>query len=200
MLGMDIQAEELLDGEQVIVTKMANAVIKLSDYGLKRLPYDGLMNLMGFKGKEAIGGKLHLTNFRLVFKAHPVNRVRGKFSIFLPAITQLRNTSSFLAKKLETRTELQIFEFVIWGVDEFIRAATNRQLELTTQQKAALQEMVRTKPAQFISDTHVSGVINNVTMNLTEIAEKVARLATNPLDLSAAISVLEIIEMVIKDE
>ena len=200
MLGMDIQAEELLDGEQVIVTKMANAVIQLSDYGLKRLPYDGLMNRMGFKGKEAIGGKLHLTNFRLVFKAHPVNRVRGKFSIFLPAITQLRNTSRFLAKKLETRTELQIFEFVIWGVDEFIRAVTNRQLELTTQQKAALQEMVRTKPAQFISDTHVRSVINYVTMNLTEIAGKVARLATNPLDLSAAISVLEIIEMVIKDE
>lgn len=200
MLGMDIQAAELLNGEQIAVSKAANAVIKLSDYGLKRLPYDGLMNLIGFKGKEAVGGKLHLTNFRLVFKAHPINRVQGKFSVFLPAIIQFRNSSSFLTKRLEIRTELQIFEFVVWGVDEFIRAATNRQLALTNQQKAALQETVRTKPAQFISDTHVSSVVNNVAMNLTEIAKKAAEIATNPLDLSAAMSVLELIEMVIKDE
>jgi hypothetical protein len=200
MFGMDIQTTELLEGEQVVVGKAANAVIKQSDYGLERLPYDHLVNRIGFKGKEALGGNLHLTNFRLVFKAHRINRVQGKFSIFLPAITQFRNTSSFLVKRLEIRTELQIFEFVIWGVDEFIRVATNRQLALTNPQKTALQEAARNKPAQFISDTHVSSAVNNMAMNVPEIAKKVAGIATNPLDLSAAISVLEIIEMVFKEE
>ena len=196
MLGMDLEATELLEGEQASLSKAANAVIKLSDYGLKNLPYDQLMNLVGFKNKEAVGGKLHLTNYRLVFKAHPINRVQGKFSIFLPALTGLKNTSpNFLTKRLEVRTELQVFEFVVWGVDDFIRSATERQQALTRQQKTALRKAVLAKPAQFISDTHVSQVVNNVSMKLPELAKKVVEITTNPLDVSAAINVLEIIKM-----
>ena len=201
MFGMELEAVELLDGEQIVLSKAANAVIKLSDYGLQHLPYDQLTNLIGFKGKEAIGGKLHLTTFRLVFKSHPVNRVQGKFSVFLPAITGFRNTSpNFMMKRLEVRTELQVFEFVVWGVDDFIRAATDRQHALTRQQKAALRKAVLAKPAQFISDTRVSQTVNNLAMRLPEIAKKAAEIASNPLDLSAAINVLEIAKMVFEEE
>lgn len=192
---MKIDATELLDGEKLLTSKPANAVIKLTDYGLKRLPYDHLMNLTGFKGKEAIGGMLHLTTFRLVFKSHPLNRVQGKFSVFLPAVTQFRNTSSLLAKRLEVSTEFQVHEFVVWGVDSFIIEASEGQRALTREQKTTLQNAVLAKPDKFISDTHVSRVMNNVALNAVEIMKKVAEISTNPLDLSAAINVLEIVKL-----
>lgn len=39
---MDIDRQTLLDGEELLLSKASNAVIKISDYGLKRLSYDRL--------------------------------------------------------------------------------------------------------------------------------------------------------------
>lgn len=201
MLGMQLDPAELMEGEHVVLDKAANSIIKLSDYGLKRLPYDHLQNLIGFKGKEAVGGQLHLTNFRLVFKSHPVNRVQGKFSIFLPSVTGLRNTSpNFLMKRLEVQTELQIFEFVVWGVDEFIRATNSQQQALTREQTIALAKAVRKTPAKFLTDTQVSQFVNHIAMNMHELAAKAAEIAANPLELSAFINVLEIVKILVEKE
>ena len=113
---MNITDADLLDGESLIQTKSANAVIKIDEHGLSRFAFDQLMWTIGMKGKEAIGGKIHLTNYRLIFQSHAVNRLTGKFSIFLPTISDLKDASRFLVKKMHVATQTQQFEFVIWGI------------------------------------------------------------------------------------
>ncbi len=58
----DLQST-LYPGERVLASKNANAVITLRDHGLEALPdTERAMAWAGFGGKEAIGGRLHLTN------------------------------------------------------------------------------------------------------------------------------------------
>ncbi len=78
------------------------------------------MGLVGMRGKEAIGGRLHLTNYRLVFRSHRFNRVRGTFSVFLPCVEELRDTSFAVTRQVTVSTALQDLTFVVWGVPELI--------------------------------------------------------------------------------
>jgi hypothetical protein len=96
---MDIRSEDLLPVEKLVLSKFANAIIKIEEHGLSQFFVDDLLGLVGMQGKEAIGGKLHLTNYRLVFKAHFLNRVSGKFSIALPTIQSIKDTSRFRTKR-----------------------------------------------------------------------------------------------------
>jgi len=128
---MRVQQSELLPGEYVIKARAANFIISLNNYGLSRLGFDRNMWIIGMDGKEAIGGKLHLTNYRLIFKSHALNRVTGKFSIFLPTIQELNNRSSVVVKKVEVVTPTQSYEFVVWGIPSFIEAITSARNRLT---------------------------------------------------------------------
>ncbi len=118
---MKLKQNHLLQHEQKIQTKGANAIISLSDYGLSKFVADGLMWTIGMKGQEAIGGMIHLTNYRLVFISHYFNRVRGSFSIFLPAIVSATDTSSGFVRTLTITTRYAKFDFVIWGIEKFQR-------------------------------------------------------------------------------
>jgi len=120
MNTMKITDGDLLDSEKLIQTKNANAVIKIDEYGLSQFAFDQLMWTVGMKGKEAIGGKIHLTNYRLIFKSHGINRLTGKFSLFLPTIKELKDASRLIAKKMEVGTDTQRFEFVVWGISAFM--------------------------------------------------------------------------------
>ncbi len=115
-----LEPEDLLPGEQYVLRKKANAVIDVREAGLSRLPFDGLMGAVGMRGEEAVGGRLHLTNLRLVFRSHAVNRVRGAFSVFLPCVEEIRNTSSGVTRRVTVSTAVQEFTFVVWGVPRLI--------------------------------------------------------------------------------
>ncbi|MDM8556144.1 GRAM domain-containing protein [Desulfococcaceae bacterium HSG7] len=117
---MKLIDDDIFDGESIIQTKKANAVIKVDEYGLKKFGFDKFLSIYGMKGKDAIGGKIYLTNYRLIFKSHWCNRVSGKFSIFLPTIKGVKNTSKLITRKMEVRTDTQRFEFVVWGPSAFI--------------------------------------------------------------------------------
>lgn len=80
----------LLDGERLLHTSKANAVIVPSDYGLSRFAADDLLPLVGLAGREAIGGHLSVTSLRLVFVAHRFNRLKGSTSIPLTTIEDAR--------------------------------------------------------------------------------------------------------------
>lgn len=74
---------------------------------------------------EALGGRLQLTTHRLVFSAHPVNRIVGRLSLFLPTIAGLQDTSRFVAKRLAVETAgTGATEFVVWGIPKLIAAIT----------------------------------------------------------------------------
>jgi hypothetical protein len=115
-MGISLNAEELLPGERLVMSKSANMIISVKQSGLSRFAFDDLMWVVGMQSKEAIGGKAHLTNYRIVFKSHFFNRVRGSHSLFLP------NVKSVAPKfnGLTVDTDAQSVEFVMWFTKGFI--------------------------------------------------------------------------------
>jgi hypothetical protein len=111
---VSLSESELLPGEHVLVSKNANAVVGIVQAG------PGSMGSVGMTGTDAVGGQLYLTDLRLIFRAHHVNRLRGGFTIPLSTITHVRDTSSGLRRQIEITTPLERFTFVVWGVAKLI--------------------------------------------------------------------------------
>ena len=141
-----MDASLLLPDESEIISKGANFVLSLADNGLPRFRYDGMMGVVGMAGKESIGGHLHLTNFRLVFASHSVNRFTGTFSIFLPTIESMEDKSSFIVKKLVVTAPSYAYEFVIWGIPKLIEAANTARNALSATQIAQMQAAAQASP------------------------------------------------------
>src|SRR6476660_1545189 len=139
---MSLTDEDLLPGEHLIATKFANMVISVQENGLERFQYDLLLPLVGMEGKEAIGGKVHLTNYRLIFKSHFFNRVRGKSSIFLPNVTQVSATLNNLLVDTPGRR----FDFVMWSKQSFIDACNAQIQQLDEQRIEALRQAIMERP------------------------------------------------------
>ncbi|MFF0204890.1 hypothetical protein [Streptomyces sp. NPDC005017] len=119
---MALGSNDLLPDEAVQFSKNANAVVNVAEAGLERYGHDQMMWTVGMRGMEAIGGRLHVTNYRLVFNAHPFNRMRGRFSVFLPVITQVRDTSRGIKRQVEISTGTHRFTFVAWGIPALMTA------------------------------------------------------------------------------
>ncbi|MFD9635862.1 hypothetical protein [Streptomyces violascens] len=117
---MALRVSSLLPGEEVQFVKKANAVVRVTEAGLKRFSHDQLMWTIGMQGSEAIGGQLHVTNYRLVFCSHFFNRATGRFSIFLPVISGVRDTSWGIRRQIEISTGIHQFTFVVWGVPALV--------------------------------------------------------------------------------
>lgn len=141
-----MKTEMLLAGESELTSKGANFVLNLNENGLPRFRYDGLMGAVGMTGKEAIGGKLFLTNFRVYFQSHNVNRFNGAFSIFLPSIETMKDVSAFLTKKLEIVTPSYNFEFVVWGIPQFMAQIKAARDALSPSQQEELQSAAQASP------------------------------------------------------
>jgi hypothetical protein len=181
---MNIDDSDLLAGERVVLSKPANAIIRLDEHGLSRFPADQLMRVMGYAGKEGIGGRLHLTNYRLLFKSHRVNRLTGAFSIYLPTITALHDRSRWIAKKLEVATRLQTFEFVVWGVPAFISAIQAQAGQITAAQAAELA-----------ASQAGGGLQKNATVarDMARFALEALAVVQNPLDAANLLSLLDLV-------
>lgn len=189
---MNINNQDILNGEILLCSKAANAIIKISDYDLKSLPYNQLISITGFKGKEAIGGILHLTNYRLIFKSHIFNRVKGKFSIFLPTIKNLHDRSQFLTKKIEVITQIQIYEFVVWDIPALIQSINFAKSSLTDKQKINIKEFIINESDKIGDGLQFSKVMDKIALNITDIVSPVSEIAQEPLSLSSILNILEL--------
>lgn len=85
----ELEEDELLPGERLIDSRLANLVVRPADFGIGDNSVGDLLFLAGLRKRELVGGALHTTNLRLLFKAHRWNRLRGSLSVFLPQITRL---------------------------------------------------------------------------------------------------------------
>lgn len=141
-MGMALSDTDLLPGERHVMTKFANMVISVKDSGLSRFAFDDYMGLVGMKGKEAIGGKAHLTNYRIIFKSHFINRVRGKHSVFLPNVVNVSATFN----NLIVETSVQHFEFVMWSKQAFIDATKREKTRLHGANFQQLKKAIVTNP------------------------------------------------------
>jgi hypothetical protein len=134
---MKLTPAELLAGEQLLFSKNANLLIHPSDYGMIRL--------LGVD-REALGGKLHLTNYRLVFASHGVNRVVGQMSIFLPEILEVSDESRGAVKRLRVKTETQKTDFIVWGIPSLIEQIEQARAGLSTGDMQIISEQLAARP------------------------------------------------------
>lgn len=187
---MDDLGSTLYPGEQVLVSKDANAVITLSDHGLGSIPdTERAMASVGLGGKEAVGGRLHLTNWRLVFRSHPFNRVKGQVSIVLPTIVELMDASRFLTKKLRVTTRSARHDFIVWGIPDLIRAIEQARAQADG---AAIHAAVQADPSLL-----GSGLAKDlrVYLMMTRGLGPLLDIAADPLDIANVLNVIDLIEL-----
>ncbi|KAK4454463.1 hypothetical protein QBC34DRAFT_434028 [Podospora aff. communis PSN243] len=195
---MDVTLEGLLPDEKVLMKRSANALVNIKDYGLSRFFADDFLRLAGMKNIEGIGGKLYLTNYRVLSKSHGFNRLTGKFSIALPTIQSVKDTSRFVMKRIEIGTDTEMFEFVVWGIPELIAAIDEARVALTTAEVVRLREAVTTNYEKFADGLKVANAIEMVNKTLLVARKsgtlaKVAAGASNPFELSGIMNFLELL-------
>jgi len=196
MFATGINNEDLLLGEKVILSKNANAVIRISDYGLKKLPLgmSDSLALVGMAEKEAIGGELHLTNLRLIFKSHAVNRLTGKFSIFLNTIKSVKDISVFISKKMEIKTLGQSYEFVVWGIPKLMQEIDKNKNAITNQQLIGLEKIITTDYTKIGTGLEYCKNVDILVQAIPNIAE----ILNNPISLSGLTNLVEILDIINK--
>ena len=169
--------DDLLSNETVIIEKMAGAFIKLKDYNLRSLSY------LNWGGTEKIGGRLHLTNYRLIFASNVINRVVGKFSILLPTIQQIKNTSFLTDRRIEIHTQAQIFEFQVWGIPELIARITSTRDSIDAKENEALVAKITQEYPKLGEDLKVFKAVNMITVGAVSLEHALENLTQggNPL-------------------
>ncbi len=110
---IELQPGDLLPGEVLLHSCLGNAALDPRAFGLKPFALGELMFLAGLKDRESVGGALHLTNLRLLFKSHRFNRLRGSFSMFLPSMQSVAHSGRFGFRKLHVATRLARLDFVV---------------------------------------------------------------------------------------
>ncbi|MFF8991447.1 hypothetical protein ACF09H_16170 [Streptomyces sp. NPDC014983] len=202
---MAFGAPDLLPGEAVRLGKNANAVVSVDASGLSRFAFDQLMWTVGMTGREAIGGKLHVTDHRLVFDAHPVNRLRGRFSIFLPLITDVRDTSRGIKKQIQVSTGTQQFTFVVWGVPRLIATIDHFRRAVTPEQARRLAGAALADYARVGEGLRIAPGIEAANIALREALPAVHALRSaitpslSPVELAGALGLLELLDRLERD-
>lgn len=132
---MQLEQNDLFKGERVVIERKANAIINFEDFGMKKIKGSP------FRKTEAIGGKLYVTNYRLIFKSHSLNRVKGMYSILLPTIQSVRDISFLLMKKIEVISNGNTYVFVVWGIKELLEEIERVKSNLSIEEKTWLENI-----------------------------------------------------------
>jgi hypothetical protein len=195
---VDVDAGDLLPNERVLMPKRANAVVRYTDYGLERI---GAMHVglesFGWAGKEAVGGKLFLTNYRLLFKSHRINRLTGSFSIFLPSVQGARDSSRGVVRRATFTTSAQEFEFVVWGVGAFIAAVDAQRTRVDLNALNNVLLAAADSPATLGLGLAKSELLGKLLRDgrLSRVLSNIGEIAVDPFSLSTLVNVMEILEL-----
>jgi hypothetical protein len=130
---MAFTEKDTLPDEEILVSKLANLWVRPSEYGLSEFAFGGSID------NEAIGGRAYLTNYRLIFAAHSLNRLVGTHSVFLPNIRNLRKGWTALG----VTTETQQYEFQMWFNRRFYEAVEQERCAFGRKELHGLQSLVR---------------------------------------------------------
>jgi hypothetical protein len=197
-----VEAEDLLPDEKIILIASANMVVSPKEFGLKKFAFDGLFWAVGMKNKESLGGKLYLTNYRLIFKTHKWNRLRGTTSIFLPTIQEVKNSSYAMTKKISVRTVAGKVEFIVNDADFFITHFNTQYNNLDQETINTITTAVKEYPQKCNSGLESWNSLN-VINNLLLVGEKASdgvMLVTNPLGALGSIFMKELLDKTIADK
>lgn len=192
-MGMRISPSDLLPQETLIHSKMANLIVSIKEHGLSRFAFDGAMKYVGMAGKEAIGGQIHLTNYRLLFKSHAANRLTGSYNIFLPNITGVANTSRWITRKFKVSTAMKDTEFVLWGIPAFLAAIDKARATLTPAELPKLRQAVLANPAavgEGLAKFAVLETINQIARGALTIVDILEN--PSPVQLGSVLDLLDL--------
>jgi len=184
-----LPSHKLLPGEVVKETFGANFVIRLDDYELEVFAASGLLWTVGMKGKESIGGRLHLTNYRLYFQSHRFNRLRGAVSIFLPQIDAVQPKTKYLVlRQASVLVGKNTMRFVVSDPEKFaknlavaVEAAKAMDAEIATHAAANPEKCVAglEKATLLVS-------VNNF-LNRASTVSEVSKIVVNPVGAIGAV-------------
>ena len=183
---------DLLPGEQLLESKFANAIIRPADYDLSRFFADDLLWTVGMKNKEAIGGQLHLTTYRLLFRSHPANRLTGEFELFLPVIVSVRDTSFLWTRKCAVDTDTTHQEFIIWGIPRFLKAIEAARAMLTVDSLGTIQAAVRARGTTLALETQNGIELANQVLAGARKIQEMSELVDNPIKAIAFMAAREL--------
>lgn len=191
---------ELMPGEQVLHSTLANLVVKPKDFGLSKFAFGDLLWLAGMQDKEAIGGGLHLTTHRLVFRSHRLNRLRGTVSIFLPTIIDVRNSSFLLLRRLTVTTGFARIDLITPQVDQLIERIEQARSASKVPSTAAMQDFVQ-RPAAGLDGLQPFRAVEriNQAINLANQGQAVGELAGKPLLALSSIFLKELFDRSVAD-
>jgi hypothetical protein len=181
----------VLPGERILATKNANFVIASADYNLDTFPHDFLLKRIGFEGKEALGGQLHVTSLRLIFKSHRANRIYGQLSIFLPEITALDNTSTMLVKRLEVGTAGSREVFIVWGVPSLIQTIQTAQREFPADREGVWSAL-KENPDALGDGMHYSQVMDRLAQRSTDLSGDLGGVIQDPFSAATAFHLFQL--------
>lgn len=143
---------KLIEKEKIIYKKGSNFIASVDEADLVRFCADQLMWIVGMQGKEAIGGHLYITNFRLIFVAHSVNRLKGQFSIPLSAVNSARRQVKFPVFKLVVETSSGRYDFVNWNVRDALSAIASYEDEAPPELETdMLETLTKNQPLCFVN-------------------------------------------------
>ncbi len=199
---MNIKPEDLFEGEKVILSKNSNLIVTPKEFGLKKFAYDDLLWTVGMKNKEALGGKIHLTNYRLVFISHSLNRLTGKTSIFLPTIKDVKDSSFQLTKKITVETYTSKVDFVIWGIDKVIKSIQEQQSDLNPSDIEKIRQLTISNPEKSsdgLKSWNALNTVNNVLL-IGRKGEEVMNIVSNPLGALGSIFIKELLDKTIAEK
>lgn len=186
---------ELMAGERILHSTLANLVVRPQDFGLGKFAFGDLLWLAGMQDKEAIGGGLHLTSHRLVFRSHRLNRLRGSVSIFLPTIRELRNNSFLLLRRLTVTTGFANVDLITPQVDQLIERIEQARRATPAPSSAALQDYLQ-RPAAALDGLAPWRAVEriNQAINLLNQGQSALELAGKPLSTLSSIFIKELFD------
>ena len=191
---MNFDAGMLFTGETILQAKLATALIRRSDYGLEQMAgEDAVLKLFGQAGIEGIGGKLHLTNYRLVFDSHSYNRVTGVFSVFLSTIVGTTGDTRFTKKRITVSTHATAYEFIAWGIPALLKLIEDARTSLTEPSLDALKSEVEAHPQKVGSGFEQSGLDLGDIKAVGGKLEALISIAVKPLDIANIANVIELL-------
>lgn len=191
---MTLAPADLLTGEQLLANKWANAVIRVQRPGLAFFLIRQGHRVAGLHGDEAVGGHLYLTTYRLVFQSHPFNWVTGTFSIFLPTIQAMHDTSHVITKQLGVQTRTHGYTFVVWGIPELRAAILAARDRLSLQEQVALREVAVAEVAKCGAGVGVQRALEAIkegSLTVTKL-HKLLDVASQPFEVATVLGLLEL--------
>ncbi len=191
---IELQPGDLLPGETLLHSTACNLLVKPQDFGLRNFALGDLLFLAGMKDKEAIGGMLHVTDLRLLFKSHRFNRLHGAISIFLPSIAKVEDTSRWPWQAIRVTTQLAQVGLVTRGVPALLRCIERARNGYGATQSALLEPMRRALPGVESLQPNVALNTLNTVIHHGRLGQNIVDAALTPLAALAGLFASEVFD------